>query len=173
VESERLNSWLGILANIGVLIGIVFLAIEVRHASDTAQAQMVDSVITGHNELNLAAFSDPLLARVVVVGLYEPAILSDAEAIQFQFWMRARVNQDMRLGKLNQLGFKSAENRQNELKQIAGLLSTPGGKLFLESNRAGFPASLLQEIQPYLQEEPKERFTLGRDSLPIEIQGEK
>ena len=163
-----LGQSLGILANLGVLVGIIFLAIEVRHASDTAQAQMVDSVITGHNTLNLAAFSDPQLARVVVAGFHDPSSLSDAEAVQFQFWFRAKINQELRLERLNQLGFESAEDRQSELKQIAGMLATPGGKLFLESNRGGFPASLLRDVQPYLEQEPSLGFRLGRDTLPLE-----
>ena len=151
-----------------MLIGIVFLVIEVRHASDTAQAQMADSAVAGHNALNLAAFSNPQVARVVVVGLYEPARLSDAEAVQFQFWLRALVNQQLRLWRMHQLGFKSAEDRQNELEQLAGFLATPGGKLFLDDNRTGFPAPLLREIQPYLDQEPNLGLMLGRDSLPLE-----
>ena len=168
MQSEKLNSWLGVLTNLGVLIGIVFLAIEIRHASDTAQAQMADAAVAGHNELNLAVISDPQVARVLVVGLYEPDNLSDAEAVQFAAWIRARVNQELRLRRMHQLGFLSAEDRLDELKQVAGFLSTPGGALFLESNSEVFPAQLLEEIQPLLGQVPKDDFILGRKSLPLE-----
>ena len=34
MNSEKLSSWLGVLANFGVLVGILFLAIEVRQTRD-------------------------------------------------------------------------------------------------------------------------------------------
>ncbi len=34
MNAEKLNSWLGVLANFGVLVGIVFLALEVRQTRD-------------------------------------------------------------------------------------------------------------------------------------------
>ena len=44
---EKLNSWIGVVANIGVLVGLVFLALEVRQASDIGQAQMADAAVAG------------------------------------------------------------------------------------------------------------------------------
>ena len=168
MNSEKINQRLTLAANVGVLIGVIFLALEVRHASDMAQAQMADAAVAGHNELNLALISDPQVARVFVVGLYEPSNLSDAEAVQFAAWMRARVNQELRLRRMHQLGFKSAEERKDELRQLASMLSTPGGALFLESNRDVFPEHLLQEIQPLLGQVSNDDYILGRKTLPIE-----
>ena len=168
MDSVKLSSWFGVLTNVGVLIGIVFLAIEIRQASNTAQAQIADAAVAGHNELNLAVISDPQVARMFVVGLYEPSNLSDAEAVQFAAWIRSEVNQHMRLRRMHQLGFSTAEEQQFELTQLAGFLSTPGGALFLESNSEVFPAYLLEELQPYLGREMKDDFILGRESLPLE-----
>ncbi len=41
---EKVNQWLTLLASIGVLVGIVFLAIEMRNSSDAVTAQMRDSI---------------------------------------------------------------------------------------------------------------------------------
>ncbi len=168
MNSEKINQRITLAANVGVLIGLIFLALEIRHSSDMAQAQMADSAVAGHNELNFALISDPQVARVFVVGLYEPSNLSDAEAVQFAAFMRARVNQELRLRRMHQLGFKSAEEREDELRQLASMLSTPGGALFLESNRDVFPENLLQEIQPLLGQVSNDDYILGRKTLPIE-----
>jgi len=168
LDTDRINKWLTLLANVGVLVGIIFLAVEVRHASDMAQAQMADAAIAGHNELNLALISDPQVARAFVVGLYKPANLSDAEAVQFAAWMRARINQEMRLRRMAQLGFKTAQDRPDEIRQLAAMLSTPGGALFLQSNREVFPKDLLEEIQPFLGKVSDDDYILGRKSLPLE-----
>jgi hypothetical protein len=167
MDSVKLNSWLGVLANIGVLIGIVFLAIEIRHASNIRQAQMADAAVAGHNELNLAVISDPQVARMFVVGLYEPDKLSDAEAVQFAMYIRSAVNQHLRLRRMHQLGFTTTDGREFELRQLADTLSTPGGVLFLESNREVFPAHLLEELQPFFGKEMKDDYILGRKDLPL------
>jgi hypothetical protein len=165
---EKLNSWIGVVASIGVLFGLIFLAVEVRQANTMAQAQMADAMVAGHNELNLAIVSDPQVARIFVVGLYEPDNLSDAEAVQFAALMRARVNQELRLRRMFELGFKSTEERQDEIRQIASMLSTPGGALYLESIRDVFPADLLEDIQPLLGQVLNDDYILGRKSLPLE-----
>ena len=168
MDSEELKSWFGIVTNVGVLIGLVFLGIEIRHASDMGQAQMADASVAGHNALNLAIMSDPQVARMFIVGLHEPENLSDTEAVQFASYIRAAVNQHLRLRRMHQLGFESAEYQEFERRQIADLLSTPGGKLFLDSNREVFPTYLLDELQPYLGQKLRDDFILGRKTLPIE-----
>jgi hypothetical protein len=168
MDSEKLNSWFGIISNVGVLVGLVFLAIEVRHASDMGQAQMADAGVAGHNELNLAIASDPQVARMFIVGLYEPDKLSDTEAVQFASYLRASVNQHLRLRRMHQLGFDSAEDQEFERRQMADILSTPGGKVFLDSNREVFPPYLLDELQPYLGNELRDDFILGRKTLPVD-----
>lgn len=65
---------------------------------------------------------------------------------------------------MRELGFRSAEDRENELRQLAGMLSTPGGKLFLDDNRAGFPEPLFRELEPYLGTAIDLGQTLGRDA---------
>ena len=69
---------------------------------------------------------------------------------------------------MHQLGFESAEDQEFERRQIADLLSTPGGKLFLDSNREVFPPYLLDELQPYLGQELRDDFILGRKTLPVD-----
>ena len=125
MDSEELKSWFGIVTNVGVLIGLVFLGIEIRHASDMGQAQMADASVAGHNALNLAIMSDPQVARMFIVGLHEPENLSDTEAVQFASYIRAAVNQHLRLRRMHQLGFESAENQEAERRQMADILSTP------------------------------------------------
>ena len=116
----------------------------------------------------MAVISDPQFAKVFIVGLYEPNQLTDVEAVQFAMWLRSLVNQHMRLRRLTLLGLYSDTERHPDVEQLAELMSTPGGKQFLESNKNIFPSYLLNDIKPYLNQEPKSDFILGRDSLPLE-----
>ena len=38
MESDRLNRWLTLAANVGVLAGLIFLVVEIRHTNDLARA---------------------------------------------------------------------------------------------------------------------------------------
>jgi len=81
---ERVNHWLTLIANFGVLAGIVFLALEIRQntaATYSATVQSItDSSITGLREF--ASNSEAALIRMK--GDFEHSSLSELES--FQYW---------------------------------------------------------------------------------------
>ncbi len=79
---DKVNRWLTLLANVGVLAGIVFLALEMRHNSNAINAQTHDSIADGFITLNMATITDATVGIVWVAGLNDPASLSESEAIQ-------------------------------------------------------------------------------------------
>ncbi len=167
MTTERVNTWLSLGANFGVIVGLLFLAFEINQSTKITAAAASDSVVDGYNVLNMAVISDPQVARIFIVGLYEPDKLTDVEAVQFAMWLRSLVNHHIRLRRLTTLGLFSDAERLPDVQQLAELLSTPGGKIFLESNKGIFPLDLLDDMQPFFGEEPKSNFILGRSSLPV------
>jgi hypothetical protein len=166
--TERFNTWLTLGANIGVIVTLLFLAFEINQSTKATEAAASNSVVDGFNSLNMSVISDPQVARTFIVGLHEPEALSDVEAVQFAMWMRSFVNQHIRLQRLAKLRFYSEAARLPDLQQLAGMLSTPGGKLYLESNKDIFPQDLLSEIQPFLGHPLNSDFRLGREDLSFE-----
>ncbi len=166
--TERFNTWLTLGANIGVIVTLLFLAFEINQSTKATEAAASNSVVDGFNSLNMSVISDPQVARTFIVGLHEPEALSDVEAVQFAMWMRSFVNQHIRLQRLAKLRFYSEAARLPNLQQLAGMLSTPGGKLYLESNKDIFPQDLLSEIQPFLGHPLNSDFKLGREDLSFE-----
>ena len=166
--TERFNTWLTLGANIGVIVSLLFLAFEINQSTKATEAAASDSVVDGFNTLNMTIMSDPQVARTFIVGLYEPDKLTDVEAVQFAMYLRSLVNQHMRLRRLTKLGLYSDTERLPLLQQLAGMLSTPGGRLYLESNKDIFPQDLLSEIQPFLGRPLNSDFKLGREDLSFE-----
>ncbi len=166
MNAEKLNSWLGVLANIGVLVGIIFLAIEVRHSSNAVNAQMADSVADGFIALNITSITDPAVARIWVVGLVEPERLSDVEAIQFSMLVRGVFNQYARVHRLYRSGLLSESDWALYAREAASTMTTPGGKLHWEGNE--MDPDFLADVEPYIGQESNVDFRLGRDSLPVE-----
>ena len=61
MDSDRLNRWLTLIANFGVVIGLFVLIAEVNHASKLAEVEAYQTRIRDIQELNLEfALSDSL-----------------------------------------------------------------------------------------------------------------
>ena len=61
MDSDKLNRWLSLIANIGVVVGIFFLIAEVNHASRLAEVEAYQTRIRDIQDLNIQlALSDSL-----------------------------------------------------------------------------------------------------------------
>ena len=65
---DRLNQWLALIANIGVIGGVVFLAVEIQQTSDVINAQTYQARAASAQEMSLAIMDSehlaPLLAEL-------------------------------------------------------------------------------------------------------------
>ena len=61
MQLDRLNAWLTLAANFGVLAGIIFLGIEIRQNTSTLQAEFRQAALEGATEYLYAAVEDPEL----------------------------------------------------------------------------------------------------------------
>lgn len=59
MDIEKINQWLSLLANIGVLAGIVFLAIELQQNTQMMQAQTRDSITDKQLAFLASVYGDP------------------------------------------------------------------------------------------------------------------
>ena len=164
MKPKKLNAWLTLGANIGVLIGIVFLAFEIRQTGDALHAQMSDSVADGFITLNMATISDPQVANVWLTGIYQPDSLTDTEAVQFSMYMRALFNQYIRLENLYRVGLISELDWSYHAGEIVTMMSTPGGQVFFEGNK--LPPTFTESIGPYRDAIREIDFSLGRGDPP-------
>ena len=109
---DRLNRWLTLAANIGVLIGLIFLVVEVRHAISLSESQAFRNRGTEIQEayLALALSVDlaPIMAKTKDEGV---SSLNSAEFIRLAAWFNAMLlrmqNQfnDYQLGYLDEASY--------------------------------------------------------------------
>ena len=154
---------LQLLSNVAVIIGIVFLAVQVREAGNATQLQTQTSRVEGYNALNLTLASDPELSRILVVGLDDPDRLNNTEAAQFSNLMRAITIQHRQMHEQYALGLISEETWLYSAQQAAQIYSTAGGKRFLETNDYE-GSSFIKAIEPFLGQEMQSSFSLGRSA---------
>jgi hypothetical protein len=88
---EELNQWLTLIANIAVVGGLVFLALEVRHNTKVSQIQTHTELMNvGHEIHNWKR--EPQFAEVVVRAESDFSTLSDSERVQFQTFVFELLN---------------------------------------------------------------------------------
>ncbi len=161
---NKVNQWLTLLANIGVLVGIFFLAIEMRHSGDAVTAQMQDSIADGFIAINMATINDPQLGVTWVIGLNEPDRLSDTEAIRFSMQMRALFNQFIRVHGLYRTGLLEESDWALYAREAATIMSSPGGKLHWAGNEMN--PEFRADIDRYSGQGQNIDLLLGRELAP-------
>ena len=87
MKTPRLNEWLSILANFGVLIGIFLLIAEVNHASRLAEAEGHQVRVKDIQELNMQlALSESLADIFVKESETGVESLTPSEFLRAQAW---------------------------------------------------------------------------------------
>ncbi len=85
MDSNRLNRWLTLGANVGVLIGIVLLIIELDQNRDMMRAQIRNELARGIQELLGFAVANQDLADLIVRANTGES-LSPAESMRVEYW---------------------------------------------------------------------------------------
>ena len=92
MDSDRINRWISLGANIGVIIGLIMLVIEVRHANNLAEASAYrsrgDEIQAAYQSVAMSSELAELLVKVDTQGIHA---LSDVEAKRFGAYLQAGI----------------------------------------------------------------------------------
>ena len=80
----------GIIANLGVIAGIVFLAIEIQQNNDLLEAQAREASNNRQTELQTYIFTDPALAELML-KVKRGEELTEVEQFQADAYARRRI----------------------------------------------------------------------------------
>lgn len=89
---DKANQWLTLLANIGVVIGIVFLAFEIRTNTSTNRIAILQNYSDNWMHIHAQTAENPELATLVELALAGQE-LSEVQTRQFRSWALQYVSQ--------------------------------------------------------------------------------
>lgn len=92
MNRKNLNWWLSVVANLGVIGGLVFVGYEVRQNTVQLRAESSRSITETVNALNGGVYSDPELADILLRGTKDLTALNAVERNQFDAFQFARLN---------------------------------------------------------------------------------
>ena len=146
---DRLNQWLMLIANLGVITGIGVLAWEIRQNTLSQEAAAYQDLIGRIVDLNQAAVNDPEQADLMVKAA-DGVEMSRNESMRYYIfivnWMR---HGDMAYFQFEQ-GFISEERLRSALAPLQSLLANPGAKAAFA--RAKVQGAFSDEYMDYLEE---------------------
>lgn len=87
---DNINRWLTLVANLGVVAGIVFLAFELHQNNENLEAQSRFTLKENRAGMNRQIAHDPGFAAILVKARSNDA-LSNVEQMQLNAWFRSNL----------------------------------------------------------------------------------
>lgn len=117
-KGERLNHWLTLGANIGVVLGLMVLIIEVRQNANLSRAAMEadKNNMLATIELSMAA---PATAEAWVTSVREPEKLTDAQIRMVESHLVAVMLQWDQLFQMQSIDLASKERVEQHIRAVA------------------------------------------------------
>lgn len=88
MKLDKLNQWLVLAANIGVLAGVIFLSIEIRQNTLAIRGTAIQTAAAHSRDEMFVIAQDPELSRIAVMGSASPFDLDPADAFRFSYLIR-------------------------------------------------------------------------------------
>lgn len=89
---KKLDWWLSLLGNLGVLGGLVFVGLEIRQNTSQLRAEASQAITASTNELNAGIYGDAGLADLVKRGEQNLETLNAIERRRFDAFQFSRLN---------------------------------------------------------------------------------
>ena len=103
MQTDTLNRWLSLVANIGVMLGLVLVAFQIRQDVELTKIQLFSDATSSRKEWNQAMLgSDPM--NVVMKSIENPSELTLAELHVMDAYLVGAINELRRLELLEAAG---------------------------------------------------------------------
>jgi len=155
MDLGQLNSWLGIVANLGVVAGLVLVALQIRQNTQTTKAQVANDWFLADMQLELAMMGENP-AATWAKAIFTPDDLDDHEAAILDRYFNFGLVQIQRLQKMHELGVADAEWMERA-SYLSWHLGNEVGRRWWGHFRKGFPDDFARMVDQILKEADAEK----------------
>ena len=152
MDSDKLNRWISLGANLGVLFGIIILAVEIRQNTQTTRAQMIQSRAATAMSLAAETFNSDWMPDIWAKNVRGEE-LSAQEAFRYNTWFRATLrNQDNNIQQYNQGLLGDHIPRATRRVISAVIINSPRGRDFWERSKSSYSDELQEFVDTVIAE---------------------
>ena len=155
---ERVNQWLTLAANVGILVSILFLATQIEQNSQMMQVQALTTNAATHAQIDVAALGEnPVPATTKYFNGARD--LSDEELVVVTGWLSANSWQFRNSFKLYEMGIISEADWQSELAVLVGYYGTPIGRSYWKASKQFYPPAYIRSVESALSSQAQSGMT--------------
>ncbi len=107
MDTNRMNQWLSIAANFGVIVGIIFLVLELQQNRDIATAQVRLDFAAGWRSIDETRQQENF-ANTLAVSIENPESLSLSEMIQLNAFYWGVIDQVLSAKEASEAGVRTS-----------------------------------------------------------------
>jgi len=128
MDMDRLNRWITLGANTGILIGLILVGYEIRQNSALVRAQIVATAFSDQKALAIAQIGDDYPAALAR-SVEEPRSVTLKDVAVLQAALEAQLVEYRRDGIMEEVGVFNGRWRQ-DIPYMSRPFTTPMGRIF-------------------------------------------
>lgn len=155
MDPEQLNLWLGVVANLGVVAGLILVALQIRQNTRITRAQVANDWFLADMQLELAMMGENPAETWAKAVLF-PDDLNEEEAAILDRYFNFGLVQIQRLQRMQELGVGDSEWTERA-GYLTWHLGNEVGRRWWAHFRTGFPDEFAHMVDGILSEADAER----------------
>lgn len=137
---DKLNKWITLGANLGVIAGLIFLAFQIKQNTSQMQADASFSINQSLNALNSSIYQDSSFAEIYLRGCHSYSNLNEVEKLRFRAYAFDMLNLYIFADKLENQELSEIHTDISEVMETR-FQNNPGLMEFLRSIEKEWAAS--------------------------------
>jgi hypothetical protein len=164
MRKSNLNDGLQFFASVGVLVGLMMVAYEIRQNNDLAEADSVRAMLVGWQQIAISEYETDI-TDLYIKSLEEPENLTPAEVSKISAWLTVVMNQYMLTFAMYDrgLGYESGDlSYDPESELISGFDYYYGsrfGRAWFQENRFWIDSQLVEILDREMESRPVDSGT--------------
>ena len=138
VSYEAINAFAQAIAATGVIAGLVFVGIQIRHNTRAVRSTNFHAITDSFNAVNLTIGAKTETSRVLRVGFADLGQLTDDERVQFHFLALSAIRVMETLYYSSKVGVAELDLWATERRTIDALMRNAGMRQWWVSNPLSF-----------------------------------
>lgn len=160
MDMERINPWLNFAANVGVIAGLVLVAVQINQNTEITKAQIANDYFLADMNLELAMMGDDP-ASSWVKAVYSPDEITQYDAAVLDRYFNYGVVQILRLQEMHDLGL-APDDWKERVNYLSWHLGNQVGHRWWEYSKDGWPEDLIQNVDKSLE---RTEYSANQDLL--------
>lgn len=146
---DRLRSIVELAGAAGVVLGLVFVGLELRQSTAVSSAQAVLDLNGIGNEIHMTLAQDADLERLVQAGYADPNSLSEDERRRFVRLLRVRINTFEVAWMYQEKGLLSGTEAAGYRSATCETLAREGARWFWEAEMGNYAGGFVEDVEAW------------------------